>query len=43
MLDDLYREVLLDHSKSPRRTGELDCAAGVPAPRVHNPLCGDQG
>ncbi|MBI4498871.1 MAG: SUF system NifU family Fe-S cluster assembly protein [Chloroflexi bacterium] len=39
-LDELYREVILDHSKNPRNYREL------PAPDVcvkgHNPLCGDQ-
>lgn len=39
MLDDLYQEVILDHSKAPRNSGKLadatHCADG------HNPLCGD--
>ena len=39
-LDDLYREIILDHYRSPRNRGEL------PAPAVHvegfNPLCGDE-
>jgi nitrogen fixation NifU-like protein len=39
-LDDLYREIILDHYRSPRNRGEL------PPPAVHavghNPLCGDE-
>lgn len=39
-LDELYREVILDHYKSPRNRGEL------PEPRIRieaaNPLCGDE-
>jgi nitrogen fixation NifU-like protein len=40
-LDDLYREVILDHYRSPRNRGELDTP---PAIRVEgfNPLCGDE-
>ena len=38
-LDNLYREVILDHYKNPRNRGELD------SPTLeydgHNPLCGD--
>ncbi len=39
-LEDLYREIILDHYKSPRNRGELD----PPAVRAegHNPLCGDE-
>ena len=39
-LDDLYREIILDHYRSPRNRGEL----GAPAHRVEgfNPLCGDE-
>ncbi len=39
-LSDLYQQVILDHSKSPRNfrpLPEATCAA-----RGHNPLCGDQ-
>jgi nitrogen fixation NifU-like protein len=39
-MDDLYREVILEHYRNPRNRGELDhptCAADG-----HNPLCGDQ-
>lgn len=40
-LDDLYREIILDHYRSPRNRGEL---ASPPAIRVegYNPLCGDE-
>ena len=40
MLDELYQEVILDHSKSPRNFGVLDrytCTA-----EGNNPMCGDQ-
>jgi nitrogen fixation NifU-like protein len=39
-LDDLYREIILDHYRSPRNRGEL----APPAVRVEgfNPLCGDE-
>jgi len=40
-LDDLYREIILDHYRSPRNRGELPVP---PALRVEgvNPLCGDE-
>jgi nitrogen fixation NifU-like protein len=40
-LDDLYREIILDHYRSPRNRGELE---SPPAIRVEgfNPLCGDE-
>ncbi len=40
-LEDLYREIILDHYRSPRNRGEL---AVPPATRVEgfNPLCGDE-
>lgn len=40
-LDDLYREVILDHYRSPRNRGELETP---PAIRTEgfNPLCGDE-
>lgn len=40
-LDDLYREVILDHYRSPRNQGELPTP---PAVRIEgfNPLCGDE-
>jgi nitrogen fixation protein NifU and related proteins len=40
-LEDLYREIILDHYRSPRNRGELEAP---PATRVEgfNPLCGDE-
>ncbi len=40
-LDDLYREIILDHYRTPRNRGEL---ASPPAIRTEgfNPLCGDE-
>ncbi|HEY6453437.1 MAG TPA: SUF system NifU family Fe-S cluster assembly protein [Steroidobacteraceae bacterium] len=38
-LKELYREVILDHNRSPRNFGRLDPADAVAAGR--NPLCGD--
>jgi nitrogen fixation NifU-like protein len=40
-LEDLYREIILDHYRSPRNRGEL---AVPPAHRAEgfNPLCGDE-
>jgi nitrogen fixation protein NifU and related proteins len=40
-LEDLYREIILDHYRNPRNRGEL---AVPPAQRVEgfNPLCGDE-
>jgi nitrogen fixation NifU-like protein len=40
-LEDLYREIILDHYRSPRNRGEL---AAPPATKVegYNPLCGDE-
>src|SRR5213082_3202793 len=40
-LEDLYKEIILDHYRSPRNRGEL---AVPPAHRVEgfNPLCGDE-
>ncbi|MFM2182044.1 MAG: hypothetical protein RJB61_338 [Actinomycetota bacterium] len=40
-LDDLYREIILDHHRNPRNRGALD----TPPARMavgHNPLCGDE-
>src|ERR1700722_17201193 len=37
-LKELYREVILDHNRSPRNFGRLDPADGSAA--GHNPLCG---
>ena len=39
-LEDLYREIILDHYRTPRNRGEL-----APPARMaegHNPLCGDE-
>ncbi len=40
-LEDLYREIVLDHYRNPRNRGELPCP---PARRAEgfNPLCGDE-
>ncbi len=40
-LEDLYREIILDHYRSPRNRGELEVP---PAHKVEgfNPLCGDE-
>lgn len=40
-LEDLYREIILDHYRSPRNRGELETP---PAHRAEgfNPLCGDE-
>src|SRR5271167_1022904 len=40
-LEDLYREIILDHYRSPRNRGELPTP---PAHRIEgfNPLCGDE-
>jgi nitrogen fixation NifU-like protein len=39
-LDDLYREIILDHYRSPRNRGELPPPAAHAV--GHNPLCGDE-
>lgn len=39
-LDDLYKEVILDHYQNPRNKGRLE--APDVATRGHNPLCGDE-
>lgn len=39
-LRELYREVILDHNRSPRNFGELEDATRVV--EAVNPLCGDQ-
>jgi nitrogen fixation protein NifU and related proteins len=40
MLDDLYKEVILDHYKSPRNKRDLpDATASL---QKNNPLCGDE-
>ncbi len=40
-LEDLYREIILDHYRTPRNRGELDSPPAVES-RGHNPLCGDE-
>ena len=40
-LEDLYREIILDHYRSPRNRGELPSPPAAVA-RGHNPLCGDE-
>lgn len=40
MLDDLYRELIMDHYKRPRNRGELaDASVSI---ALNNPLCGDE-
>lgn len=39
-LSDLYRQLILDHNRSPRNFGRLDPADA--AATGHNPLCGDR-
>jgi nitrogen fixation NifU-like protein len=39
-LKDLYRDVILDHNKTPRLFGRLDPADS--SAEGHNPLCGDR-
>lgn len=38
-LDDLYRQVIMDHYQHPRNQGELDGAVSVD---LRNPSCGDE-
>jgi nitrogen fixation NifU-like protein len=40
-LDDLYREIILDHHRNPRNRGALDTPPALHAVG-HNPLCGDE-
>ena len=40
-LDDLYKEIILDHYRSPRNRGELPTPPAVRA-EGFNPLCGDE-
>jgi nitrogen fixation NifU-like protein len=40
-LEDLYREIILDHYRSPRNRGELPTPPAAVA-QGHNPLCGDE-
>lgn len=39
-LDELYKDVILDHYQHPRNRGQLE--APDVATRGHNPLCGDE-
>ncbi|CAN5432352.1 iron-sulfur cluster assembly scaffold protein SufU [soil metagenome] len=40
-LEDLYREIILDHYRNPRNRGELDSPPAVRS-EGFNPLCGDE-
>jgi nitrogen fixation NifU-like protein len=40
-LEDLYREIILDHYRNPRKRGELGSPPAVKA-EGFNPLCGDE-
>ena len=40
-LEDLYREIILDHYRNPRNRGELPPPPASHA-EGHNPLCGDE-
>ena len=40
-LEDLYREIILDHYRTPRNRGELESPPAIES-RGHNPLCGDE-
>lgn len=40
-LEDLYREIILDHYRSPRNRGELE-SPPARVERGFNPLCGDE-
>jgi nitrogen fixation NifU-like protein len=40
-LEDLYREIILDHYRSPRNRGDLPVPPARHA-QGHNPLCGDE-
>jgi len=40
-LEDLYREIILDHYRTPRNRGELESPPAVES-QGHNPLCGDE-
>jgi len=40
-LEDLYREIILDHYRTPRNRGELETPPAVRS-EGHNPLCGDE-
>jgi nitrogen fixation NifU-like protein len=40
-LEDLYREIILDHYRNPRNKGSLDAPPAIRT-EGHNPLCGDE-
>src|SRR5205807_8675299 len=40
-LEDLYKQVILDHYRSPRNKGQLPVPPAVKA-EGYNPLCGDE-
>lgn len=40
-LEDLYREIILDHYRTPRNRGDLPVPPAV-VEEGHNPLCGDE-
>ena len=40
-LEDLYREIILDHYRTPRNRGSLETPPAHMA-KGHNPLCGDE-
>lgn len=40
-LEDLYREIILDHYRSPRNRGELEVPPAIRS-EGFNPLCGDE-
>jgi nitrogen fixation protein NifU and related proteins len=40
MLNDLYQEIILDHSKKPRNCKPMACATAMA--EGYNPLCGDK-
>ena len=39
-LRELYQETILDHNRSPRHFGKLDCPSAQA--EGHNPMCGDE-
>ena len=39
-LEELYRQVILDHYRNPRRSGSIEAPDG--RAEGHNPLCGDE-
>ena len=40
-LEELYREVILDHYRAPRNRGELESPPAIVSEGT-NPLCGDE-